>query len=780
MAARYIGETIERLEDDRLLTGQGRFVDDMVLPGMLEAAFLRSSHAHAHIRSIDASAARGLPGVHAVLTADDLGPEFAEKRMGQPYPTPLLTQSITQFPLARDEVNFVGQTIAIAIADTRALAEDALALIDVDYEPLDAVVDCRTALDPATPKAHLGNESNLVGKMHAAWGDAAAAFASAPHTFAITFMQHRGGCHAMETRGMIAAADPFDGGLTLWSATQTPYLARRALAAYLGCGETQLRVVAPDVGGGFGPKAGLYPEEVVVSLAARILKRPVKWIEDRREHFYSTNTLRDQHWDLEIAAADDGTILAIRGHIIQENGAFAPYGMLLPFTTMNPFPGPYAIKNLDVAMDVVFTNTTPNTPIRGAGRPNTAFALDRAIEAVARGLKLDPVEVRRRNLIPKDAFPYATGHKLPNGRPIVYDSGDYHAALDKAVELAGYQGFRARQEAAWREGRYLGIGVSSCNEDTGMGPFEGVTVSVEPGGKVSLRTGAASQGQGHRTVFTQIVADVLGVSVEDVTYESADTAKFPIGVGTVASRVAVNAGTAAYSAACQVRDKAFRLAAELMQASPDELEAADGLVRVKSDPGRHVRLGELALKLAPMTGAPVPPGFEPNLSATSYDSASGLCFAYGTNLCEVEVDAETGFVDLKRYVVVHDCGNMLNPLLVEGQIVGGVVHGISNALYERLIYDPSGQPLTTNYGEYVMATATEMPRIDVDHIVTPSPLNPLGIKGAGEGGTIPALAAIVNAIEDALKPFGVVIDYYPVSPPYLLDLIDRAREEAAS
>lgn len=775
MSISYIGARIERLEDERLLTGHGRYVDDITLPGQLEAAFLRSSHAHARIRSIDASAARALPGVHAVLLADDLGAPYATKRMGQLYPSPLLTQSITQYPLARDEVNFVGQTIAIVVAQSRAIAEDALALIDVDFEPLPAVVDCRSALDPATPKVHQGTDSNLVGTLKADWGDIAAAFDNAPHRFRTTFLQHRGGCHAMETRGVIANDDPYNGGLTLYIASQTPYLVRRALAAYLETSENEVRVIAPDVGGGFGPKAGLYPEDVVVSLAARILKRPVKWIEDRREHFYATHTQRDQFWDLEVAADGDGTILGVRGEVILENGAFVPYGLLLPFTTINPLPGPYAIKNLSIELKVVFTNTTPNTPIRGAGRPNTAFAMERVIEAVARGLDLDPAEVRRRNFVPRDAFPYTTGHKLPNGRPIVYDSGDYQAALDKALEKAGYRAFRERQAALRGEGRHVGLGISSCNEDTGMGPYEGVTVRVETNGKVLVQTGAASQGQGHRTAFSQIVADVLAVPVEDVTYESADTGKFPLGVGTVASRVAVNAGTAAYSAALQVRDKAMRLAAQLMQTKPEDLEAAEGKIRIKGDPGRSVSLAELATRLAPMTGAPVPAGFTPSLEATSYDSAKGLCFAYGTNIAEVEVDVETGFVKLLRYVVVHDCGTMINPLIVEGQIVGGVVHGISNALFERLIYDSSGQPLVTNYGEYPMAIATEMPRIEIDHLVTPSPLNPLGIKGAGEGGTIPALAAIVNAIEDALKPFGVVIDYYPVTPPYLLDLIDKAR-----
>jgi aerobic carbon-monoxide dehydrogenase large subunit len=774
MGVRYIGAKVERQEDPRLLTGHGRYVDDIKLPGMLHACFLRSSFAHARINGIDAASARRLPGVHGVFTLADLGESYAGKRMQQLYPAPLIKQDITPYPLAKDEVSFVGQPVAVVVADSRAVAEDAVALIEVDYEPLDAVADLRRAAEPDAPRAHAGAPDNLAAQLRARYSDADGAFAAAPHVLSTSFLQHRGGCHSMETRGVVAAWSPFGDQLSLWSATQVPYLIRRALAGHLGMAETDIRVIAPDVGGGFGPKAGFYPEEIVVPLAARRLGRPVKWIEDRREHFYSTNTQRDQFWELEIAADADGRVLAVRGRCLHDNGAFMNYGLLLPFTTMAPLPGPYAIKNLDVTLDAVFTNTTPNSPIRGAGRPNAAFAMERVMETVARALELDPAEVRRRNFVPADAFPYATGQMTRTGTPVTYDSGDYHAVLEKALALADYAGFPARQAEARRQGRYLGIGISSCVEDTGLGPYEGAAVQVEPTGNVLIRTGAASQGQGHATVFAQIAADVLGIAIERVRYESADTGAFPLGVGTVASRVALNMGPAVFAAAGEVRQKALRLAAELLEVAEADLEIDDGQVHVKGVPDMKISLGEIALKLSPMLGGSLPKGFTAGLEATSFQSSEGMAYANGTNVAEVEVDIGTGAVKLLRYSVAHDCGRMLNPMLVDGQIIGGVVHGISNALYEQMIYDDQGQPLTTNYGEYPMALSSEMPHIDIVHHETPSPLNPLGIKGAGEGGTIPAIAAVVNAIENALAPFGVVIDRYPVTPQYLSALIDAA------
>ena len=439
---------------------------------------------------------------------------------------------------------------------------------------------------------------------------------------------------------------------------------------------------------------------------------------------------------------------------------------------MAPFPGPYKVLALDLTQDVVFTNTVSNSPVRGAGRPNAAYAMERVIETVARSLNIDSAELRRRNFVEKKDFPYKTGLIHFNGRAMTYDSGDYHGLLEKALDLADYDGFNIRQTDARKQGRYLGIGVSSCIEDTGMGPYEGVTVRIDPRGKVYVCSGAASQGQGHKTILRQIVADELRINIDDIHVEIGDTARFPQGVGTVGSRIGVNIGTAAYSAAIEVRHKALTLAADILEVDLDDLELEDGIVRDKGSSNVTISLGELALKLAPMAGAAIPEGHTASLESTSFESSNGPPHASGTNVCEVEVDTGTGEVKLLNYCVAHDCGKKINPLIVEGQIIGGVVHGIGNALFEQMIYDDGGQPQNTNYGEYLLPLATEMPPINIVHQETPSPLNPLGLKGAGEGGTIPAANAVVAAIENALQDFGVVIDRYPVTPEYLCNLID--------
>ena len=771
MGVRYFGAEVRRVEDPRLIAGEGRYVDDLELPGMLEAAFVRSTHAHARVRGIDAAEAAALPGVRAVLALADLGEGYRDRPMVQPYPAPVLRQSITQHPLARDEVCHVGQAIAVVVADSRHVAEDGAALVRVDYEPLPAVVDCREAVAEGAPLAHAGAPDNVVAELAARFGDIDGAFARADHVFAESFVQHRGGCHAMECRGVLAEDDPRD-GLRIFSSTQCPYLVRRNVAAYLGRDEGRVRVVAPDVGGGFGPKAGVYAEEIVIPLAASRLGRPVKWIEDRREHFVATNTQRDQAWDVEAAVAADGRLLGVRGHVVHDNGAFVPYGLLLPMTSLSPLPGPYAVPALDVSMTVAFTNTTPNSPIRGAGRPNAAYAMERVMTRISRELGIDQAEARRRNFVRPDQFPYACGQTFRDGSPIKYDSGDYGACLDKALALADYAGFPERQAAARAEGRHLGIGVSSCIEDTGVGPYEGATVRVQPDGKVLVQTGAASQGQGHATMLAQVCADRLDVDIADVHVISADTGMFPQGVGTIGSRVAVNACTAVFAAAGDVRDKALGLAAEILEAPVEDLVVADGVVRVEGVPGMEVGYGELAARLAPMVAGKVPAGFAPGLEATSYDSSDGMPTAAGSNVAEVEVDPGTGEVRVLRYSVGHDCGRMINPAMVDGQIVGGVAHGIGNALFERMHYDSAGQPLNTNYGEYLLPLASEMPPVAVAHHETPSPLNPLGVKGAGEGGTIPAAPAVVAAIENALESFGVRIDAYPVSPEDVCRLID--------
>ncbi len=777
MGVRYFGAEVHRAEDPRLITGQGRFIDDIVLPGMLEAAFVRATQAHARIQSINGEAAAAIPGVHGVFTLQDLGLPYSEKRMVQPYPAPVLRQSITQYPLAGDEVCYVGEAIAVVVAESRHAAEDGAARVDVAYDPLPVVVDCREAVKDSAPPAHIGSPDNIVARMAVKFGDIDASFAEADHVFREAFLQHRGGCHAMECRGVIAEDRSYEDSVTIFSATQCPYLVRRNVAAYLGLDEGRVRVIAPDVGGGFGPKAGVYAEEIVIPLVARTLGRPVKWIEDRREHFVTTNTQRDQHWELEAAVSGEGRLLGVRGRVIHDNGAYVPYGLLLPMTSMSPLPGPYTVAALDVSLDVVFTNTTPNSPIRGAGRPNAAYAMERLMTRIARELSIDQAEIRRRNYVRPDQFPYACGQTFRDGSPIRYDSGDYGGCLDKALALADYESFRERQLQARAEGRFIGIGVSSCIEDTGVGPYEGVTIRIHPDGKVLIQTGAASQGQGHETMLAQICADQLDVDIDSIYVRSADTGAFPQGVGTIGSRVAVNAGVAVFSAANAVRDTALRLAAEILETSTEDLQVEDGIISVAGVPDMKVSYGDLASRLAPMVAGKVPAGFSPGLEATSYDSSQGMPTAAGSNVAEVEVDTGTGEVRVLRYSVGHDCGRMINPMLVDGQIVGGVVHGVGNALFERMHYDEAGQPLNTNYGEYLLPLASEMPPIEIAHQETPSPLNPLGIKGAGEGGTIPAAPAVIAAVENALAPFGVTIDSYPVSPEQLCRLIDLARED---
>jgi carbon-monoxide dehydrogenase large subunit len=772
MGVRYFGAAVPRIEDPELITGRGRYLDDIRLPGMGEAAFVRSVHAHARIKRVDVAAAMAAPGIVAVLTAADLG--VAGKPTPQFAPSPLIVQDRTQHVLASSAVHFVGETIAIVVADTRANAEDAVALVEVDYEPLPVVVDLATALNANAPKAHHDAPDNRLATVRAKFGDADQVFARAPHVFRERIFQHRGGCHAMECRGVIAAEDPLSGQLMVWSATQAPYMLRRMLASFMGRNENTIRVAAPQVGGGFGPKAVIYAEEYAVTLAALKLGRPVKWVEDRREHFVATTQQRDQIWDVEVAADNDGRMLAVRGRCLHDNGAYAPYGLILPASTLGPFPGPYALEALDITLDAAFTNKVPTTPVRGAGRPHAAFVLERLADSVARGLRLDRDAVRRASFVRSNQMPYTTGAKARDGSSVVYDSGDYQHCLDTAQRRVGND-FRARQAKARAEGRFLGMGIASYVEDTGLPPYEGASVRVEPDGKVLITTGAAGQGQGHHTVFAQIAADILDLPIESVNVVSADTGRFPLGIGTIGSRVGVLGGSSVHLAATRVRDKAIKVAAEMMEAAESDLALEDGRVRVAGT-DKSVALKDIAARLDGFAAMPMPRGNEPGLSATAYHEGRATTFANGTNICEVEVDPTTGAVQILRYVVAHDCGRLINPMIVDGQIRGGVVHGIGNALYEHMRFDENAQPITTNYGEYLLPTATDLPRIEVIHLETLSPNNPIGVKGAGEGGTIPAAACVISAIEDALSPFGVVINEHPVSPARIVELIEAAQK----
>jgi len=774
MGVRQFGARVARVEDPALLSGRGRFVDDVKLPGMLHACFVRSAHAHARIRSIDCAAALAVPGVHAVLTAADLPTPMAEGRMPMLVPNPAIAASLTQHCLARDEVCYVGQTIAVVLADSRYIAEDAAALVDVDYDVLPAMSECREAAKPNAPRAHATLDNNIASKFRMAYGDADAAFAKAPHVFTEEIWQHRGGGMAMEPRAVVAQPDPLSGLLTVWSATQTPHIGRRMMADLLDRDLESIRVIAPDVGGGFGPKAIFYAEEAVIPAAALKIGRPVKWIEDRREHFMCATQERDQYWTVSIAVDGDGKILGVRGSLLHDTGAFVPWGIIMPYIAAATMPGPYVIPNYALDVAVVLTNKVATTPVRGAGRPQAVFAMERLMDRVARELKLDPAQVRARNFIQPEQMPYAVGLTFRDGKPLVYDSGDYPKAQDEALRLVGYDTFQTRKAAARQEGRFIGIGIGNYVEGTGLGPYEGVSVRVLPNGKVAVATGATNQGQGTRTTLAQIVADRIGCRFEDIVMTVGDTAAISQGVGAFASRQAVNAGSSAMMAGETVRAQIVKLAAQALGVPEADIDVEDGVAVARTGNRPSLTFRELARLAQGMPGFSLAPGQTPGLEHTAYFTPPQASYCSGTHVVEVEVDPMIGAVTILNYAVAHDSGAIINPLIVDGQIQGGVAHGIGNALLEWMRYDENGQPLTTTFADYLIPMATDVPTCKIAHIESPTPLNPIGVKGAGEGGTIPAAAAIVAAAENALSEFGVHFVETPLMPERIVQALRAA------
>jgi aerobic carbon-monoxide dehydrogenase large subunit len=772
---RYIGKPVKRIEDVPLLQGRGRFVDDLQFPGMLQAAFVRSPHSHALIRGVDVHAARQSPGVHAVLTLADLAPLLSQERIPLQFRTAQLPADITQFVLAKDEVAFVGEAVAVVTAETRYLAEDAAALVAIQYEPLTAVSDCREALVPGAPVAHRGKSSNLMHAFRQSYGDVTAAFARAPHRASVNLKQHRGGAHSIEGRGAVAVYDVNEDRLTLWSSTQLAHEVRAFLMTLLQLDENRVRVVAPDVGGGFGAKFVMYPEEVVVAAASLMLRRPVKWIEDRREHFLSAIQERDQYWDLEVAFDGDGRLLGVRGSMIHDEGAYTPQGINLPFNASTALPGPYILPAYELHVKVVETNKVATMPVRGAGYPEGAFAMERLLDAIADKLGLDRAEVRRRNLVSAERMPYATPLKTRAGSRITLDSGDFPACQRLAMDAIGYEGFRERQASERKEGRYLGIGIGNGIKGTGRGPFESGIVRIGRSGRISVYTGAMPMGQGIRTALAQICAEQFNVSPDTVTVIAGDTAVIPHGQGGFASRQTVTAGSAVHLAAVAVREKALAIAAHLLEASPDDLEMRDGRIGVAGVPGSGVTLRTVAEAVSGVPGYSLPGNFEPGLESMENFIPSALTYGIGCHAVELEVDIETCGVRILRYIVVNDSGRVVNPMIAEGQIVGGVAHGIGNALLELMAYDDQAQPMTVTFADYLLPASTDVPKIDVSFAEYPSPLNPLGVKGVGEAGCVPAASAIVSAIESALEPFGVRIEEYPVTPPRLFKLLAEKR-----
>lgn len=780
-AGRYFGERVLRLEDARLLTGRALFVDDVQLPAMLHVAFLRSDEAHARLNGIDAGAARRRLGVVAVYTAEDLGDYWRPGPLLVPPPpiAGMVFNAATQVPLARDKVRHAGEPLAMVVAESRYLAEDALEDIVVDLEPLPAVTDLEAALAEGAPLVHEQFGTNLAAHVQQHKGDYGAVRAKAHAVIGRRFHYDRGAAAAIENRGVVAQWDARAEELTVWDTTQAPIPIRNGLAAMLGLRESQVRVIAPFIGGGFGPKIMMfYPEEVLVPWAAIRLGRPVKWIEDRRENFYATTQERGQLHDAELAVSKDGKILGVRDKFLHDTGAYDPYGLTVPINSQCTLLGPYVVPNYESEFTAVFTNKPIVTPVRGAGRQHGVFVMERLLDFAARELGMDRVEIRRRNLIPADAFPYDHGILFQDFRPLVYDSGNYPAALEKAVELIGYERFvKEEQPRLRREGKQVGVGVVSYIEGTGIGPYEGARVTVEPSGAVRLATGVGTQGQGHFTTFAQIVADILGVDVARVQVSTGDTREFSWGTGTFASRGAVVAGSACYAAALKVREKILALAGPLLGAAPDGLVLERGEVRVQSAPERAISLAELARKANPLRGA-VTPGTEPGLEATAYFGPDRGNAASGVHAILVEVDPETATVAIKRYVVVHDCGTLINPMVVEAQVQGGVAHGIGNAFYEQLVFDDNGQLMNASFMDYLLPTALDVPTVEMAHIETPSPLNPLGTKGVGEAGAIPTGAAFAQAVEDALASTGIEITEIPLSPSRLFELLAAAKGAA--
>jgi carbon-monoxide dehydrogenase large subunit len=780
MSRTYIGASVVRKEDPRLLTGHGRFVDDIELPDMLHMAVCRSPHAHARLHAVHLEAATQSAGVAAAWSYADIA------SLARPFPMflshPSLNAKMYQ-ALAGDVVRYVGEPVAVVVARDRYLAEDAVRRIAVDYEPLPAVGSLAQAIADEAPLVYDDAPGNVAAHFEQTVGDTEQAFAMADAVHDLELRMQRGCGHPIETRCVVAQYDAYCEVLTLWATIQAPHRIRRALAALLDIPQQRLRVIAPDVGGGFGPKAQFHPEYLLAALLAMRLRRAVKYTEDRLEHFVTTSQEREQLHRVQVAFNRDGTIVGLRDTMYIDMGAYTPAGVITPLITQTTIPGTYKIPNLHLATTVTFSNRVPMTVVRGAGRSQAVFVMNRVVDHVARALDLDPAEVRLRNFIQREEFPFDVGLIYRDGKPMIYDSGDYVACLHKAMETFEYAAMRRQQAEARQQGRYVGLGMATFVEGGGLGPYEGAVVRVEPGsGTVVVHSGAGTQGQGHETVLAQICADVLDIDIDTVQVTTGDTAGIGQGMGTFGSRVAVLGGNAVYVAAQQVRDKALRLAANLLQVELEEVGWEDGRAFLKRDPTRGYTLGELGhvADIGMGFGMSAPDGnWEPALEATHYFKAERATYSNGVHMVAVDVDVDTGQVQVLRYVIVDDCGRVLNPLLMRGQILGGVAQGISEVLYEELAYDDNGQLLTGTFLDYHLPTAMEMPPVETSHIETPSPLNPLGSKGAGESGTIPAQAAMVSAIEDALAPLGVRLHEFPLGPHRLWELIDQQRQRRA-
>ncbi|MGE0747466.1 MAG: xanthine dehydrogenase family protein molybdopterin-binding subunit [Rhodospirillales bacterium] len=764
----YVGRPVARREDNRFLRGEGRYVPDLNLPRMVHLAFARSQMAHARIAKLDLAAARAAPGVVAAFTGEEVARDLAPIGGGQVVvPKPWrdrfdFTLDIPPQPImAHGKVRYVGEAYAVVLAADRYVAEDAVELIEAEFEPLPAVVDLDTA--ESGPKVHDAMASNKVALVHTSKGRGKAALADAPHRLKRRFYHHRYAAMPMECRAVAADYDGRTDTLTVWSSTQVVHWIRKEIAGVLNMPEEKIRVIAPDVGGGFGGKGHVYPEDLLVPYLARKLRRPVKYVEDRQEHILNSAHARDNILEIDIGFDDKGRIVALHNTFWIDSGAYSPVGMACIANSVAHTLGPYDVPNYEADAKLITTTKTPNAPYRGAGRPEVAFAVERTMDIVAHSLGLDPIEVRLTNMVGADRMPYQVGLPYRDGVPMQYDTGDYPAALRKAVDaLGGLEAFRARQKAALAEGRYLGIGVGCYVEGTGVGPFEGASVRIDPSGMVIVATGANNHGQGHETVFAQVAADQWQVPIEQVVVTNSDTGAVPMGYGTIASRSAVTGSSAVIQAGEKVQDKVLAIAGNMMETPVADLEFRDGGVGVKGVPDMKLSLKQIAQAAKPGWDNQRPAGVEAGLEANAYYEPPTVTWAYASNAAIVEIDPATGRIRIEKYVAVHDAGNLINPMIVEGQVRGGLVQGIGGGLLEEIAYDADGQVLTGSFMDYLLPTADDVPPMEVIHVETPSPSNPLGVKGLGEGGAIAPPVVIANAVSDALRPFGAEFNATPV------------------
>jgi carbon-monoxide dehydrogenase large subunit len=783
VTGKYFGQPIKRLEDKYLLTGNAKFIDDIEIPGMLHAAFLRSDFAHARITKLDVSEARKHPGVVAVYTAEDFGDYWKIGPLQVPPPFAIKDAQFNARPLppiAKGKIRFSGEPLAVVIAESRYIAEDALEDIVLDVEMLPAVCDLEKAWEDTSVLVHEDLPSNMAALVKQEAGNYEEAKKKADVVLSRRMDIHHVAAAAMENRGFVVNWDERNQELTVWATTQSPLTIRGTMARGLGLAESQVHVITPYIGGGFGPKVmSSQADDVLLPWISKKLQRPIKWLEDRRENFLATTSERDQVHHCEIALKKDGTILGFKDVFYHNTGAYDPYGMTVPLNTQTHTVSNYRIPNYYTEIRMVFTNQMVVTPVRGAGRSEGVHAMERMMDFAARKLGMDPAELRRKNLLKADEFPLKTGILGQDFVEGVLDSGDYLDNFEKCLKMVDYDKFRKEiQPKARKEGKRLGIGVVAFTEGTAVGPYEGCRVTVSTNGKVSMSTGYSSQGQGHFTVFAQIIADALNVKVEDVKVITGDTGHFAWGAGTFASRGATLVGTATYLAAQKVRAKIFTTASKVLGVPEDQVELCTGSVCVKGQPEKSISLGELAGRANPMRGV-VEPGVEPGLEATAYYGPPHGATGSGACAVILSVDPETYKPKIERFVIVHDCGEVINPLLLEGQIQGGVSMGIGNAFYEKLSYDENGQLLTASFMDYLMPQATDMPaKIEMGHNHTKSPLNPLGIKGVGEAGALPPPPAFAQALEDAFSEYPVEILESNLNPSLVYEYVKKAKEKS--